>query len=303
MGKLFLYGDLREFRVVKDVMEENNCRIPLTEERWLRVANALPDAVAELGKLVETDCAKMIKDAARQASRTNMLPAYIENDDEREIEEGQDRIPICLLSATAIFKHDDYGYSIFDSYTEILRKRTLTPSSWVEARAWGEAGVNSTGAIVATASLLLAHLRLPKETTMSYMLACGCDFRCLRCSRISGELSMTWPKLVQHFIQKLKVFEDLHRRKKERNCDVPLLNDHDLEIEMNGKLVSRARRTTVDLTPTGENAGRYSALSTSWGRLSNNDDVLQTLTFDHPDDDVVVSEAEDEDGPHGTGGV
>ncbi len=81
---------------------------------------------------------------------------------------------------------------------------------------------------------------------------------------------------------------------RERNCDVPLRNDHDLEIEMNGKLVSRARRTTVDMTPTGENAGRYSALSTSWGRLSNND-VLQTLTIGRADDDVVVSEAEDED--------
>ncbi len=61
---------------------------------------------------------------------------------------------------------------------------------------------------------------------------------------------------------------------------------------MNGKLVSRARRTTVDMTPTGENADRYSALSTSWGRLADNYEVIEEFIFDRPED---VSEAEDED--------
>ncbi len=204
MGKLFLYGDLKELPVVKNVIEENKCKMALTEERWFRVTDALPDAVAELGKLIEMDCEKTIKDAARQASRADGLRFYIDNnDDQREIEEDQDCIPTCLLSAAAIFKHDDYRCSIFDGYTEILRKRTTTPLySWTEPHsAWGEGKINSTGAIVTTASLLLEHLRLPKETTMSYMLACGCDFRCLRCSRISGKLSMTWLQLVSSVTQ------------------------------------------------------------------------------------------------------
>ncbi len=64
---------------------------------------------------------------------------------------------------------------------------------------------------------------------------------------------------------------------------------------MNGKVVSRGLRTTVDMAPTGENGDRYSALSTSWGRRSDNNRVLEAFIFDRPDDDVVVSEAEDED--------
>ncbi len=124
MGRLFLNGDFWELPIVKELMGENDYRIPLTEERWLRVADSLPDAVATLGKKIEMDCTKKIKHAARQAFRTDGLRLYF-NRHEPDTEEGHDRIPACLLSATAFFKHDICGCPAFDGYVQILGKRAI----------------------------------------------------------------------------------------------------------------------------------------------------------------------------------
>ncbi len=199
MGKLFLAGDFLQLPVIQEVMEENDFRIPVTAERCLSLPNALPDAVAVLANVIEKDCVKVIKDAML-ASGTDVLRLHFDGDDsdqKRQIEEDQDQIPTCLLSATALFRTRWSSYSDFtcDSYAEILRWRSLIPlaSHHMYGPAWYENNHKSSGIVVTYASILLEHLRLPRETTMSYMLACGCDFYCLRCS---GERSMAWPELV-----------------------------------------------------------------------------------------------------------
>ncbi len=53
---------------------------------------------------------------------------------------------------------------------------------------------------------------------------------------------------------------------RDKNADVPIRNDHDLNYEIDGKAASRAWRVTVDLAPTGENADRYSVLLRSWSK-------------------------------------
>ncbi len=69
---------------------------------------------------------------------------------------------------------------------------------------------------------------------------------------------------------------------------MPLRNDHDLATEVDGTMVSRASRTTVDMAPTGENADRYSALASSWGKSTSYDMVMQAT------DDPRESEGESE---------
>ncbi len=74
LGRLFLHGDLLELPVVKEVMEENEYRLPITSERWLRVANSFPDIVAAHCKVIEMDCVKKIRearDAAFVASKSS----------------------------------------------------------------------------------------------------------------------------------------------------------------------------------------------------------------------------------------
>ncbi len=320
MGKLFLYADLLELPIVKELMEESDFKISLTNERWLLVTNALPDAVAELASMIEADCVGKIRDAALQASGIDEL------DSKQDLEADQDRIPACLLSATALFQRGTYG--LLHAYTEMLRTRSISRyetylGDW-DGYLWATENFHSTGDIVTTASSLLEHLRLPKETTMAYMLACGSGFQCLRCTgNISGTWSMTWTQLVSCYQPEPSFLPFLARKKmlcrsnilsrkqnrsifyiektsgyfipnifrinmhstiminssRERNYVVPLRNDHDLNDETVGAVVSRAPRTTVDMSPTGENADRYSALSTSWAEKTVNHSVLEVLGF------------------------
>jgi len=118
------------------------------------------------------------------------------------------------------------------------------------------------------------------------MLACGRGFRCLRCFRSSGKGTFTWPQLVLHFIKQNESFEDLCRKNKERKLDVPMRKHHNLDFV--GQIVTTSTRTMVEMEPTGENADRYSVLSTSWGKMINNEKVLEAV------EDPCDGESEDE---------
>ncbi len=66
METLFLPPDLLELSIVKHLVEETECRIPLTDERWLSVQDILFDAVAMHGRTIEADCEKMIRTARNE---------------------------------------------------------------------------------------------------------------------------------------------------------------------------------------------------------------------------------------------
>ena len=63
-------------------------------------------------------------------------------------------------------------------------------SPWVEER------TDCSPTVVNTASMLLERMKLPKDTTMAYMAACGGDFQCLRCNIFNEIYTMTWPEFV-----------------------------------------------------------------------------------------------------------
>ncbi len=65
--KLFLDVDLLELPVVKALLEENDCRTAVTDERWLLVQNTLVDAVRDHAKRIEDHCDRVIEDAKRNA--------------------------------------------------------------------------------------------------------------------------------------------------------------------------------------------------------------------------------------------
>jgi len=184
--------------------------------------------------------------------------------DIKDDDDDDDCVPACLLSATSLFTHYEFGPT--DSYLEFLRDRAVFLSfrtTDVDPRT-DMLNIESSGAIINIAVCLLRHLRLPFDTTVTYMLACGKVFHCLNCHYGSGTMTMTWPQLVHHFITQNKTFRDLCEKNIARNANVPIRNDHDLNST--DSIVSRSStRTTVDMEPTGENAARYSALPVCWG--------------------------------------
>ncbi len=83
-------------------------------------------------------------------------------------------------------------------------------------------------------------------------------------------------------------------KSRKRKLDVPIRNDHDLANETCGKVVSKVPRTTVDMAPTGENAGRYSVLWISWGKIPTYSRVLESVAVDDDSEDSEDSESEEQ---------
>ncbi len=65
--KLFLDADLLELPKVKELVEENEGRIPVTDDRWLAVQNILFDAVKDHANKIEDDCNGVIENAKTEA--------------------------------------------------------------------------------------------------------------------------------------------------------------------------------------------------------------------------------------------
>ncbi|KLO06477.1 hypothetical protein SCHPADRAFT_689290 [Schizopora paradoxa] len=269
-GKFYMRGDLLEEPFVKELLDENDAKIPFDDKRWHRIFDRVPEFVAKHIKVIEGHCADVISKAFKESKEMDRPLNAI--DDEQHLElledpiEDMDRIPSCLLSATSLFK---YGGHRLEDYTEILHIRPLARRRIWSTRddGWStdKTDVVSSGGVVSMASFLLKQLGLPEDTSMSYMLACGTDFRCLTCSRASQTWSMTWAELVDHFVKANDGYKNDLETIKDRELDVPFLNDHDVTSEITGNLVARVPRTTVDLIPTLEYANRYSILSKTWG--------------------------------------
>ncbi|KLO18513.1 hypothetical protein SCHPADRAFT_993550 [Schizopora paradoxa] len=260
-GRLLSTGDFLRIPAVVEVIEEDGCRLPLTDERWLHAVEGLPNAVEIFARTIEMDCVADFEDAVLQCDRDELRILFgAEWDPQPDVEGVRDEIPRCLNSAIALFEK---GSKSLINFADIL----YTRSTHEALLSWKEDKLEISSAIISTALLLLEHLDFPKETTMAYMMACGHDFECLRCSRGSPNTTLSWSELVYHFISNTRNFEELKQKINERNINVPLRNAHNLNSSIDGKAASRAfRRITVDMAPTGGNAERYSTLATSWGQ-------------------------------------
>ncbi|KLO06471.1 hypothetical protein SCHPADRAFT_1002334 [Schizopora paradoxa] len=264
--KLFRQSDFSALTVVKGLIEEDGCRIQITRERWNLVANALFEEVPKLLKVMETDCLEIIGKAVEEASKSIGARLYLWGNDDAEKEE--DIVPSPLLSAASLFhRSHGLGSSILYSYSKILRERAgVLPEFEIYCTAWSEELFTSEGQVVTTAYQLLKHLQLPPNTTMAYMLSCGSTFKCQQCPYGRGALYMSWPELVQHFIEENELFQKLTNANVKRKALIPLRNDHDLALIAPEPLVTRVPTVTVELLPTSETGNRYSELSNSWGK-------------------------------------
>ncbi len=198
--KLFTFKDLLELPILKELVEENHCRVPLTDERWRRVTNVLVEAAfSDLGRAIEQFCVKEIKAARGEAMDNDGSDANSKDDDE-------DCIPNCLLHATSFFRRNKSYWLM--SYAGILRERAIFYgySNFDHRLSWRDEKLklDTSGNIIVIARALLNHLQLPSETTMSYMVECGRVFRCLQCAHGPGSKKMRWLNLVGFHIASSK---------------------------------------------------------------------------------------------------
>jgi len=208
-AKLLLNADLLELPFVKELVEEDDCRVPLTKERWSLVTDMLPGAVLAHKKKIETDFVMTVKTArevAFEASKSgDERRLYLDNsstDADRmwAVQDDEDCIPARLLSATSLFKRSsNSGCKQLDAYSELLREMARKPLGCkIDSRSvWCKGNYETSSGIVSTALCLLERLRLPYDANMAYMLACGMCFYCLNCHEGPGSRAMTWTQLAR----------------------------------------------------------------------------------------------------------
>ena len=195
-GRLLSLEDFLEIPNVVEIIEEDGCRLPLTDERWQDAIEGIPSAVETLARTIELDCVIEFKDAALQTARDDLRGLFdADRDQPMEAEGVHDEIPKCLNSALALFKK---GSTSLVYFADILYTRSTLrfESLYGLLLPWKEEKFESTPSIISIALLLLEHLGLPKGTSMAYMMACGHDFECLRCTRSSSRVTLSWLELV-----------------------------------------------------------------------------------------------------------
>jgi len=153
--QLFLDADLLELPVVKELVEENDCRVPLTDERWLTVQSGLVEAVKDHAQKIEDDCARTIRAAKDEAFKSAMerwfekeikkwkerqdewkVQRRAEGMDEEEIDEGDpdDPFPVHYKPPEVEEVEEPYYFdNDYDSHQSIQADEDRMPSCLLSA--------------------------------------------------------------------------------------------------------------------------------------------------------------------------
>ena len=75
-GRLLSLEDFLEIPNVVEIIEEDGCRLPLTDERWQDVIEEIPSAVETLARTIEMDCVIEFKDAVLQTARDDLQQTW-----------------------------------------------------------------------------------------------------------------------------------------------------------------------------------------------------------------------------------
>ncbi|KLO18492.1 hypothetical protein SCHPADRAFT_936165 [Schizopora paradoxa] len=89
LHKLFIDADLLELPVVKELVEEDECRVPLTDERWSTVQNILVQSVEDHATRIERHCFDAVIQAkyrAKELARERWSEEWDKEWEEREEE-------------------------------------------------------------------------------------------------------------------------------------------------------------------------------------------------------------------------
>ncbi|KLO18491.1 hypothetical protein SCHPADRAFT_119875 [Schizopora paradoxa] len=99
LHKLFLDADLFELPAVRELIEENECRVPLTEERWLTVQNILVQSVSDHASRIEEDCHDAVvqakygaKDLANERWSDERRKKWVQREEEIDREEEENGV-------------------------------------------------------------------------------------------------------------------------------------------------------------------------------------------------------------------
>ncbi|KAL5524811.1 hypothetical protein ACEPAF_9957 [Sanghuangporus sanghuang] len=200
--------DLCMIPFVTGLIEEDECGIEITRERWRLVEEKLPELFDEHAKKVERDCLDILVNNASTDTESEL------SDSEIGAEGGN--IDPSILWRAYVFFNEWPGFrematlaDVFSSMREYMFSEIITYRS-----SWNRRTLSRNTTAIRAANALLSSLALPKETRMQQMQALGQVFVCQQCDPVLRK-RMTWCELVFHVYREV----DDYRRAQERCVD------------------------------------------------------------------------------------
>ncbi|KAL5478865.1 hypothetical protein ACEPAI_2142 [Sanghuangporus weigelae] len=189
--------DLYEIPMVLDMIEEDDCRVKITEERWQKIENELPELLAIHARKVEFGCAKLLLSAQEQPDEFAYRdPAIWES---LEIDSTVDTDVVWGGNA---FFGTNLNPRVMITFSEILSCREeYMCSRWLPS--WKSAEYQVERLVVQTADALLSSMGFPDDMSMRYMQYLGASFVCLQCDPIL-RVRLTWEELVKHVSEEIR---------------------------------------------------------------------------------------------------
>ncbi|KAH8113511.1 hypothetical protein DFH11DRAFT_1544751 [Phellopilus nigrolimitatus] len=239
-GHMLCFADLCKVPLVLELIEEKECSVEMTSERWKRIERTLPELIQSHTLLIEMDCASLLLSARQdlqasvsvqedEASRS-LAVAAVSNAKNSHIDRSVLRQASAFFSARVVNSSARVAKSSLFNFENILaeRRRLLYDKALVTA--WSTVNLLPSKNLVQVTESLLLSLKLSKTTSMDYMVSLNRSFVCRCCSPIL-RVPMTWRELVAHILEEVEWFQ-LARR-----CcagSVVVLDDHDLENTVPG---------------------------------------------------------------------
>ncbi|KAL5501311.1 hypothetical protein ACEPAH_8571 [Sanghuangporus vaninii] len=201
------FVDLCMIPFVTGLIEEDECGIEITRERWRLIEGKLPELFDEHAKKVERDCLDILVNSASTDTVSEL------SDSEIGAEGGN--IDPSILWRAYVFFSDWSGFreiatlvDVFSSMREHMFSEVITKRS-----SWNRRTLSLNTTAIRAANALLSSLALPKETRMQQMQALGQVFVCQQCDPVLRK-RMTWWELVLHVYREV----DDYRRVQEHRA-------------------------------------------------------------------------------------
>lgn len=185
------FVDLCLIPCVKALIEEDDCRVEITPERWRFIEEKLPDLWTENTERVERACLNSLIKSSYAAGDAELALS----DSEIGLED-EDKDPGILRRANIFFvKWPEYTeVATFAGYLSSMREQLFTTNP-MHCPPWHKVTLLASRIAIRAANALLSSLSLPKETTMETMEGKGRVFVCQQCDPIFRK-RMTWHELV-----------------------------------------------------------------------------------------------------------
>ncbi|KAL5482915.1 hypothetical protein ACEPAI_9510 [Sanghuangporus weigelae] len=190
------FVDLCMIPFVTGLIEEDECGIEITRERWRLVEEKLPELWDEHAKEFERHCSDILINSTSADTESELSDSEIGA-------EGGDIDPSILWRAYVFF--DDWCrvreiatlVDVFSSMREHMFSKVIT-----NRFSWNRRTLFMNTTAIQAANALLSSLSLPKETRMQQMQEMGQAFVCQQCDPVLRK-RMTWRELVLHVYREI----------------------------------------------------------------------------------------------------